>query len=414
MQHNRELIQARERIHQLEGERIFVRSRFLPHLELTANYDATRLSVDGETEDHVGSTLNFSQRLFEFGPHTAQEVQLRENLRQAIYDYEGKVYEILSRVWETFHLILLQDQQLASRHESKAGFEEILERERERFKKKLNTELNVLDAELNVLTQEQNIKSLERQQFDNKMDLLRLIGQPIGLQLRLEGSIEVIEDFAMDMDQIVELALHNSVQMALNSEQLQEQRRVVREVNWAYSPDISLNAGVEDGRRSADVEIDRQQQTWGVDVASQYSLSENRQSPAESAEDTRWFTQLEARIPIFEGGSRLGEEAKQTALLRAKEVEYSDLRADIDLRVRKAYQQMGETLIRKQIQDQRVNIARRQLEINQELKERGQADDNLFETVRSRFFTEQDKLFQDQGNYIRQQANLRRLMGHFE
>ena len=52
MQHNRELLQARAAIHQVEGDRVVVHSRFLPHLSLTANYDAERDGgADGRTDD---------------------------------------------------------------------------------------------------------------------------------------------------------------------------------------------------------------------------------------------------------------------------------------------------------------------------------------------------------------------------
>ena len=58
MGHNRALIQARENIRQVEGARVVVRSRFLPHLDLTATYDAHRTSLsDGKTEDQLGSAL---------------------------------------------------------------------------------------------------------------------------------------------------------------------------------------------------------------------------------------------------------------------------------------------------------------------------------------------------------------------
>ncbi|SVD98615.1 uncharacterized protein METZ01_LOCUS451469, partial [marine metagenome] len=39
MSRNRELIQARERIEEVEGDRIVVRSRFMPNVQLTASYD---------------------------------------------------------------------------------------------------------------------------------------------------------------------------------------------------------------------------------------------------------------------------------------------------------------------------------------------------------------------------------------
>ena len=123
MGHNHALLQAREAIHQIEGSRIVVHSRFMPYLDLTASYDAQRICLpDGKTENQLGSALRFSQRLFEFGPHFAQEVQIREELRQAVYAYESLVYQELTRVWALFHLIRLQDRQLAIRSASRDDF----------------------------------------------------------------------------------------------------------------------------------------------------------------------------------------------------------------------------------------------------------------------------------------------------
>lgn len=101
MKRNRALLRAREAIHQIEGSRIVVHSRFMPYLDLTASYSAHRTSLfDGKTDDQLSSALRFSQRLFEFGPDFAQEVQICEELRQAVYAYEALVFQKLAQVWE--------------------------------------------------------------------------------------------------------------------------------------------------------------------------------------------------------------------------------------------------------------------------------------------------------------------------
>ena len=66
------------------------------------------------------------------------------------------------------------------------------------------------------------------------------------------------------------------------------------------------------------------------------------------------------------------------------------------------------------IQHKRVYIARRRLDINQYLKDKGRADEAKLEQVRDQFFSEQDDLFDDQANYINRQTELRRLMGFVE
>ena len=412
MENNRDLIQAREAIREVEGNRVFVRSRFHPNVDLAANYEGQRTGVDGRTDDAWNSSLRFSQRLFEYGPDFAEEVQNRDALRKAVYDYEGEVYGVLADVWETYQLILLKDRQLTIRRESLANFQVLYQQQDERFKRQISTESDVLQAYLNVLNDSLSINELERQQFIDKMTLLRLIGRPIGTELELE-----VENFAfsIDPDQAVELALSNSVAIALATERLHEQGRVVREIAWDYSPDLKLNAGVEDGRRNARIELGRNAQTWGVDVASEYALQEKPATEAAASRDqTRWFTQLEATIPIFEGGSRIGREMREKARLRQQRMSLDDLRASVELQVSQAYQSVLEAEGRQRIQDAQVKIAARRLEITQILKDMGQADDTFLENIRSQFFNAQTQLFRDQETYIRRIATLRRQMGYFE
>ena len=82
--------------------------------------------------------------------------------------------------------------------------------------------------------------------------------------------------------------------------------------------------------------------------------------------------------------------------------------------MRQAYQQVLEARGSQRIQAERVKIARRRLEINQILKDKGQVDENLLETFRNQFFNTQAQLFQNQENFIRRIAQLRRQMGYFE
>ncbi|MGY8827291.1 MAG: TolC family protein [Candidatus Latescibacterota bacterium] len=411
MQNNRELLQARAAIHQVEGDRVIVRSRFLPHLSLTANYDAERdARSGGRSNDQLASSLRFSQRLFEYGPDFAEEVQVRESLRQAVYGYEGQVYEVLSNVWETYHIILLQNRQIAIRRESRENFQTTYERQRARFERHLATESDVLNAQLNVLNEDLALNNLVREQFNKKMTLLRLTGQPIGIEVKLEREESV--QFSIEQNRAVELAISNSITIALAAARLNEQRRVLREVEWQYGPDLSLSTGVEDGRRNARLALDKKGQTWGVDISSEYALSEG--DPPELRDQGRWSTQIEARIPIFEGSLRTGRQAREKAALRQREIALRNLNTSVELDVRQSYQSMLEAQERQRIQEERVRIARRRLEINQILKEKGQADETLLENFRTQFFNEQDRLFQDQATYIRRIAQLRRQIGHFE
>jgi outer membrane protein TolC len=136
--------------------------------------------------------------------------------------------------------------------------------------------------------------------------------------------------------------------------------------------------------------------------------------PAEYRNQTRWDTQVQARIPLLAGGARLGREVQEKARLHQLQVQLRDLRAETELRVRQAYQSMLEAQGQQEIQFRRVEIVRRRLDINQILKDKGQADESLLEQVRNQFFNEQDTYFRNQETYIRRQANLRRLTGYVE
>lgn len=409
MSRNRELVQARERIEEVESERVVVRSRWLPNVQLTASYDALRTGRSGRAEDDLASELLLRQRLFEFGPDAASEIALRSDLRSALFDYESKVYEVTSRVWEVFHLILLQDEQIALRRASKAAFDSVLARQEARLEKRLASEADKLSAELNVLEEELSINRLLRDQLRNKMELLRLIGRPIGTDLRLRGSLATFE---VDEEQAVRVAAANSVQIRLNEQLLAEQRRVLREIGWEYAPDLAADVGVEDGRRRAGVSVDRDGNTWGVDVESGLAIDEADLPGPE--DDATWRARVQAVIPLFEGGARLGREGLQQARLRRLQAQLRDLRAGVELQVRQAYQSMLEASETLQLQEQRVVIARRRLEISQLLRDKGLGNEAQLEQVREQFFNAQSNLFNQQESYITRQASLRRLMGFVE
>ena len=407
--HNRELIGARKRIEEVESDAVVVRSRLMPRVSLTAGYDALRAEGDATTRDQLASELLLQQRLFEFGPDAASEIQLRADLRKAVFDYQDKVYEVSARVWELYHLILLKDQQIALRVASRQNFEATFARQQARFEKRLASEEQKLQAELNVLEEELSINRIRREQLRDKMELLRLIGRPIGLDLRLGGELE---PFAVDQDEAVGRALVHDVEIGVTEQLLDEQRRVLREIGWEYAPDLSADAGVG-GRRRAGLSVGRAGGTWGVGVETGHSLDEA--DPPEDEGEATWSARVQARIPIFEGGARLGREGLERARLQGLQVQLRDLRASVELGVRQAYQSMLEAEETQRLQEKSVVIARRRLEIKQQVQEKGgQVDEAVLENFRQQFFTAQEVLFQNQETYISRQAELRRLMGYVE
>jgi outer membrane protein TolC len=407
---NRELQQGREAIRQVQGNTAVLRARYLPHVSLSTDYEASRLGRDADVVDQTGSSLEITQRLFEYGPDLAADVQAREDLRKAVYAYEAAVHQVLASVWQNYHLILLQDRQMAIRRQSRASFEALHEQQQRRYEARMSSESDVLQAYLNVLNDSLAINDLQRQQFNNKMALLRLVAAPIGADLALTPDTV---GFALDQDRAVEIALGNSAEIVLATERLREQRRVVRELAWRHAPDLlALAAGVQDDRRSAGLAVGRSGTTWTVDAASDLAL----QGAGTTArpDQSRWFLQVQARVPLFDGMEGSGRELAERARVRQLTAALRDLEAATELQVRQAFQSVLEADGRQRIQMERARIAAKRLEVTQTLKDKGQVDETLLENFRQQFFDAQDQLFNYQATYIQRQADLRRQMGYFQ
>lgn len=412
LQQNREILQARQQIAQVKGERIQVRARFLPHLELT-----TRTAVEDSdrfdwhpTQDRSRTQLHLSQRLFEFGPDALADIRLREDLRQALTAYQTKVYDLLSRVWEVYHLVLLQGEQLDRHRASRGQFQLLLDQQLARYEHRLATEEERLSAELDVLAEDLAINSLERRRLDLQLELLRLIGQPLDSGIILEAHTR---DLTLDLQESVETALANDVEIGLLDELVAEQRRTADEVFWEFAPDLAFEAGIGAGRNQTRLSLGREGPTWAMDLDSQHRLQEQL-AAGETSRQRRWFAGFEARLPLFEGGASLGRRAKERARLRQFELRLQDARSARELQVRQAYQALAEAGEQERLQEQRVTLTRRRLAIHQILKEKGQADESLMEQVRAQFFAAQDSLLAAEENTLHQQAQLRRLMGYLE
>ncbi|MCC7261118.1 MAG: TolC family protein [Candidatus Latescibacteria bacterium] len=412
LQQNRELLQAREQIALVKGDHLQVRSRFLPHLELTARAaarDSARFDWH-PTQDHSSTQLHLAQRLFEFGPDALEDVRLREDLRQALSAYQARVYDLLSQVWEVYHLVLLHEEQLDRRRASRAGFQTLLDQQQARYEHRLATEEEKLSAELDVLEEDLAINKLERRRLDLLLELLRLIGQPLASAVVLEP---VPRLFSLSVEEAIGTALANDVQIGLLRELVAEQRRATGEVFWEFSPDLAFAAGFGAGQNQTRLSLDKMGRTWGLNLDSQQRLQEQL-AAGEERRQNRWFAGFEARLPLFEGGATLGRRAMEKARLRQLELRLQDARSARELEVRQAHRALTEASQQEQLQEQRVALIRRRLAIHQILKEKGQADESLFEQVRAQFFAAQDSLLGAQENTLHQQAQLRRLMGYLE
>ena len=412
LESNRDLMNARHKIEEMGGQTAISHSRFLLHLDVLGKYDVTRVNMEEEEKEIYESSVKLTQRLLEFGKDTAADIKLREDERQAIYAYESKLREVLSNVRRTFFSVLLRDEQIRIRQDLLKEFRRKFREVQEQRKKRMVPLFTVLTAELNVLNEEVSINDLERDRLRMRMQLLQLLGRPMGDLAELSGALK---DFEIDEEEVVRIAKRNSVSVALARERLEEQRRLVRKLNWDYMPDLAVQSGVESGRKKAGVEVTNQNDTWGVDLSSEYQLSEREESPGyRDADQTDWFANVQVRVPVFEGLERRGRARLEMAKLHQRTAELKKQEELAELTVRQAYQTLLGAAESRRLQERRVQIDQRRFEIQARKWEEGLIRDDELETFRNQFFQSQDRFFTEQDKYISAQEDLRKIMGYFE
>ena len=248
-ENNNQIKEARQKLSITKGNEIIVNSRFLPNIELIYRYEHLRNFNSANPVD-IGSFLfaQITQTILEYGKDNPLDVSLRVEQRQALFNYENKVASVLSQVRRALFFIKLKEQQIDTRQELLKEFKKQYEIKQQRMQAgNLSVKIEVLTAKLNVLNEETRINTLKRQMFNRKMDLMRLIGLPVGAQ---QVNFTTAKDnFALDhfeIDQMVQLALAQSSEVGFAEAVVAEQKRVFEQLRYEHIPDFHLNAGYQD------------------------------------------------------------------------------------------------------------------------------------------------------------------------
>ena len=404
------------------GNEIINRSRFIPRLVYGVSSRAMHREGSGagngsNSEEGTFHSLRLSQRLFEFGKDNQEDVALRESQREALFDYEDTVRSALSGVRRRFFTIILRQQQLAERQKSLAAFRARYEQMKELEKTRRVVEVDVLTARLNVLNEEVRINSLEQEILRQKIDLLHLLGFPVGMtEFNVEGEIE---ELGVPLEAAVRIALRRSSLIGQFRAEMAEQERALREVRWQYAPDVRLRAGWKDDENTTGVSMDTTDSVYGVGAfaeahsgtfADRFDVDT---APADE-DDRGWFMGLSVELPLFEGRRRRGEYVKQRARLDQARHELHEAADSVDSAVRKTYQTVLERRKQVEILSETVTISKERLRVQERLKELGEISDNELETFRRAYFSDQDGFFAQQINLMNAQEDLRSVINQFE
>ena len=423
-----EIKQVREQILVVGGTKLINNSRFMPSVELISQYEHFQnFGSDNNTDDATSISAKISQRIFEFGKDNPLDISLRRDQRDALFDYENIIASVFSEVRRAFLFIQLKEQQIATRRQLLKQFEKQHEIKKQRMEENnLSTKMEVLTAYLNVLTERSAINALEREKFNRKVDLLRLIGLPVGAdKVKFEGQMDNFALDAFDMDEMILLALAQSSQVVLAEAYVAEQQRVLDQLRYEYMPDLRASTGYQDENGTIGADLLNEDDTWGFDIFGQPKMPGQKESRSQSlgifgdevtlgGPDPGWYAGLQLRIPITEGRQRKGRQIQARALLNSFKADLDDQKDRIESAVRQRYNFLTEQKLKVDLEQENVEIESQRFAIQEQLRDVGQIDDDALERFRENFFRTQDGLFREQEDLIQRQEDLRLAIRFFK
>ncbi len=425
-----EIKQSREQMFFVGGTKLITNSRFLPTIHLVSQYEHLQF-LEGQDRHQdaswMGATIR--QRILEWGKDNPIDVALREDQRRALLDYENRVANVFSRVRRDFLSIRLKEQQITARRELLKQFEAQAQIKQQRMDAgNLSVKIEVLTARLNVLNERMEVTRLEREKFNRKTDLLRLLGLPVGTdRVELTGTMDHFGLEGFDMEGMIRLALAQDSELAFREAVFAEQGRRLQQLRYEYFPDLRFVGGYQDeaGRVGAEVRNDNNRGTWGLDVVGEPRITGSGDNNGErlglfppgvslDGPNPGWFAGVQLGIPITEGGARTGRAIEARANWRAAGAAVEDQKDIIELRVRQGHVALGEQKFQVDLAQENVNIEKERFQIKEELRDAGKITDDELETFRTKFFDAQDSLFVQQARLVEAQEDLRLSIRYFE
>ena len=323
--------------------------------------------------------------------------------------------------------IQLKEQQIAVRQELLEQFEKQYEKKQKRMEAgNLSVKIEVLTARLNVLNEKTRINTLERQKFNRKMDLLRLIGLPVGAdQVQLEGQSDPFGLDRFAMDDMIRLALSLISEVAYAEALAAEGQRTLDQLRYEYIPDLRFTTGYQDENGKLGADFTNEDDTWGLDLYGELRAADLKRGYPESlglfseelrlaGPDPGWFAGVQLRVPLYEGGSRRGKKIQAKADLYRLRAFWEDQKDRVELRVRQSYKFLMEQKFQVELAQENVSIENERFSIKTQLRDVGKITDDELETFRRSFFAAQDSLFQQQELLIERQGDLRLAIRYFK
>lgn len=369
-------------------------------------------------------SIRYSRRLLEWGQDPISQVGIRSNRRIAIFNYQQELRNLLADVRKNFFLILLKQQQIEDRKVLLAAYIKTHEDKKTRYEVAKDVQMiDVLTAELDVLNEEFRINNLENDLLNKKMELLKLMGRPIGSRFTLAGRPPDLESFEFGIDDIVQLTKDNSYQVAYLREEIGESQRELGDLKRDYLPKYTAKAGFEDRRSNMGFTLNNSNNTYGLDFGAEQHLNLPNESDNTNTvtslltgahpRNNNYFLNFAVNWQIDDNMKSEGLTLKQMENLNKMKSQLTDQELTEELQAREAWQTLLEAVDQLRIQQRTLDISDRRLEITRKLREFGKVTDYQVDNYRTQYFNDQDRLFSAQESVITAQENLRKIMGVF-
>ena len=332
---------------------------YLPQVGLTGEYQRQK---DGDIDERDYLTrAQASMLLAQFGEIPQGLDDAQEDVRKAEIEYERAKKERVYAVRGLWHNIILTQEEIEERGAIAVELEKKLKgtqikqaEKRIRFLSQLNTELELSEQQL-------ALNELQRQLDVDTAELTSLTGlDPLA---RVILSQPILDD-DVTLEDAVELALANSLDLHDLQGDILRQGRLAEETIWNRFPELSAEARYKD--LHVLLEQHEQNQTWDAKaVYDPVILDRERDVPSLFETNPRtqdgWEVRFNFNIPLYDGNRTKNLRSIELAELERLELEYVEKTKSIRVEVRRDYRAVANAKERMEIEEKRVRIFELQL-----------------------------------------------------
>lgn len=420
-EHNADMRSAYAGVVVTYGEKIESRGRFLPRVNVLYGLGREKTDSSGVVSEPRDGELavEVRQRVAEFGKTTDAEYYRQDREREAFYERENTVAEVLSTIRRTYITLLIIDQQLASHDSLLTHYQERVTRSEDRLAKGVGLRTSLLTARLNQLETRERILSLEASRRTNLAALKNVLGLaelPQSLVL-----LPVPVSAVPGEDSCVVAALESSTRIDDSRAEVLQAGKALGQTGWDFVlDDISFSAGFRKDGRAASFELlsDGSQAStrqWALDVVGRKYLDEPNGTFFTGRDTTLVYTAtIELSLPVFRGAQRHGTVIESGARYTKARAELIDAAREAEKATRDAYYAFELAREHLKIARERVAVSQERYELAETQHELGRMSAEGLDSFREQLFSSQDAYYGQQFEVLRREEDLRAVIRQFE